>query len=1132
MATQSRPQPMNASEHHSKVKVTLTLSDPIFVAGRCISGKMEVESRADLDSLLGIGAMTVELYGIEEIISQDHSATSTFIHSRRIFQGPGLPPSNSVYPDHVPAEGEPLLPAHHYAARRGLTTFFFRFPLPLSSPASIRFGPASIRYEVRANVSVAWRGDRRLVTDTREVRVVESLDAIAQTEIPQAVSIAEGGKIWACASITSGTVVGGEAICIDLQLKNYTSRWTCGVTVFLTRSLHLSNSLVGAKPPPHLADVVTQVDFRGPEYSLPPGIEGLARLVIDVPRHFRGAKGSSRLDDSGRTTDCLFGVSCAFDVRVEMPPGSEDISLILPITVHHSLALPEPLASPFAIPSPPHSHVSPSSAGSPPLPLLELQPHRSGDYNPVWSSGVAQPVHEIPSSATSVVHSWQHSLDPYITPLQRSTSAGPQVPVPFHDPPTSEFLSAEPLRSPIFVPYPSYLPLSSHNGASATNYTDSPGRGPHASRISHNLHQSSRHRSASPYSRQCAQLETSMIPRALPSPHAQFRSIPVPLQCNSYGLQGGISCPRPIPSPKHSLSGSISKSENVCMLERMADEVGIQNGDLSADLPRGNADANLCVQGPALVPDVFESLPSASFLLDNNRNIHQQVHVSESLTEETPTNRPSSQASSDILCAPPTPPIAAITPIKFPRLPAAESGDLITNPGNFTEESGLDALERRLIAEVGTRCADTERRPDVRSLVRPITIPTRDLDPPDGVNDSAISSLTLADRDAIVKGSAQDKEQDRDSDERTQHIESGEIPSEDDGDARTQKGKSVRGIWQNGNGGEGHERMGRRRERKKGRNEESRKFRKEAQGRVAAWLGGIDTTAPPATDDTISLASPSEPLANKLRTRLPQGDTVDERGSERYFASKDTSSSPNPRSSGFATISSLDKNQRSENPTFRNSPRRLLVNNPLQPPSPQMDSFHPPVASKPLVAEGETLPASSSSRLPPRVADIEGKYGVRSARGGRGGKVMRVASLWAAKATEVNMKGAPSPPPRKVTPSIPKFSAAKASPFTSPVAGSSDAEFRHNINRQANPAKATTVPAVISSSHAVPMLSSTASLALPQATNKPRTTSLAPTISEAVSDIKSASKNAAPRSRGELAFGKARLKALIQKYQG
>lgn len=65
MASQSRPEPMNASPHHSKVKVTLTLSDPVYVAGAHISGKMEVESRADLDSLLGIGVMMVELYAIQ-----------------------------------------------------------------------------------------------------------------------------------------------------------------------------------------------------------------------------------------------------------------------------------------------------------------------------------------------------------------------------------------------------------------------------------------------------------------------------------------------------------------------------------------------------------------------------------------------------------------------------------------------------------------------------------------------------------------------------------------------------------------------------------------------------------------------------------------------------------------------------------------------------------------------------------------------------------------------------------------------------------------------------------------------------------------------------------------------------------
>ena len=79
---------------------------------------MEVESHADLDCLLGIGVMMMEVYSIEgnaldftrssvcstlgfhtEIISRDHTATSTFIRSRRIFQVPGLPLSSAAYSD-------------------------------------------------------------------------------------------------------------------------------------------------------------------------------------------------------------------------------------------------------------------------------------------------------------------------------------------------------------------------------------------------------------------------------------------------------------------------------------------------------------------------------------------------------------------------------------------------------------------------------------------------------------------------------------------------------------------------------------------------------------------------------------------------------------------------------------------------------------------------------------------------------------------------------------------------------------------------------------------------------------------------------------------------------------------------
>ena len=63
VAAQTRPEPMNASPFHSKVKVSLALSDPVFVAGNVISGKMEMECKTDTG--LGIGIMMVELFAIQ-----------------------------------------------------------------------------------------------------------------------------------------------------------------------------------------------------------------------------------------------------------------------------------------------------------------------------------------------------------------------------------------------------------------------------------------------------------------------------------------------------------------------------------------------------------------------------------------------------------------------------------------------------------------------------------------------------------------------------------------------------------------------------------------------------------------------------------------------------------------------------------------------------------------------------------------------------------------------------------------------------------------------------------------------------------------------------------------------------------
>jgi len=60
---QGSPEPMNASPHHAKVRLTTTLSDPLYVAGTHVSGKLEMECRADKG--LGIGVIMVELFAVQ-----------------------------------------------------------------------------------------------------------------------------------------------------------------------------------------------------------------------------------------------------------------------------------------------------------------------------------------------------------------------------------------------------------------------------------------------------------------------------------------------------------------------------------------------------------------------------------------------------------------------------------------------------------------------------------------------------------------------------------------------------------------------------------------------------------------------------------------------------------------------------------------------------------------------------------------------------------------------------------------------------------------------------------------------------------------------------------------------------------
>ena len=63
MAGKPLVESMNVISSHAKLRTTLRFADLLFVAGDAVSGKMEVECKADTG--LAMGVIMVELFGVE-----------------------------------------------------------------------------------------------------------------------------------------------------------------------------------------------------------------------------------------------------------------------------------------------------------------------------------------------------------------------------------------------------------------------------------------------------------------------------------------------------------------------------------------------------------------------------------------------------------------------------------------------------------------------------------------------------------------------------------------------------------------------------------------------------------------------------------------------------------------------------------------------------------------------------------------------------------------------------------------------------------------------------------------------------------------------------------------------------------
>jgi hypothetical protein len=225
----SRPEAMNTTTSHPKLKLSLSLSRSLFVAGtHPVSGTLSMQ--AHIDRGLGLGAIYVEIIGSERLSSRDHSAVMEFLNGRKSFQGGKLPPSNSVYEIPLPMKNEQMgerIPEGYWQAKKGSSEFPFKLSLPSTCPSSISFGGglARVKYELKASVEVFWKGERSLLIIKDDVDVVESFVDPEGKQLGECVAVGEQGKLWCKGNVVGGgVVVAGESACVELMVRNHSNK--------------------------------------------------------------------------------------------------------------------------------------------------------------------------------------------------------------------------------------------------------------------------------------------------------------------------------------------------------------------------------------------------------------------------------------------------------------------------------------------------------------------------------------------------------------------------------------------------------------------------------------------------------------------------------------------------------------------------------------------------------------------------------------------------------------------------------------------------------------------------------------------------------------------------------------------
>jgi hypothetical protein len=658
-------------------------------------------------------------------------------------------------------------------------------------------------------------------------------------------------------------------------------------------------------------------------------------------------------------------------------------------------------------------------------------------------------------------------------------------------------------------------------------------------------------------------------------------------------------------------------------LEKMAEEALRENGDMSGSgrLSTGPT-TGVSPRNPLLGID--KTLPLPPPPVEEPARLHGLFPPASLVLEEEEIT-------------PKTPTLTATTPFKLGKSIYRHLNGPDPSRGGVTSGlSGLDALEARLIAEVGTQKLDNDdMKPDVRSvLVRPIDIPnprgritgrggghTRSPGEKsasigthgvlEDVNDSAISSLTLAGEGKSPVANALRHEEARGDGAKTLRMGRGMNNGQldllmDETDENTQTLRNRERERKSSTGkkstGSGH---------KDGGKGEGRKMRKAAVGRVADWLGKIDPDVPPPQADTPPPASPLpgteplhpldatfspshpgspevsnesalpevEPSKTPISGRSPQLDWEELKKETNKETGWDVFASPNPRSSGFMPIKPIESRGSP-------SPSKEDAASTPKPPPLQLPWMQKLEATKSTPTDMKYVPRFGRNAIPP---DLAARYDIRSARGGRGGQVTAVAAIWAAAERQ---NGSPDLPLSKpwAKPDAPGKPIIAPKPTLAPKPGGlsvtkptvtnlalrnisagkvkstqyivnsdtgqedeEESPSNGTNHTRARMIKSSSVPAMVSSSTAIPMISSTASLVRPPGSSLVRErpgkisrglSMRIPTIEEDItSDSTSVGAGRTSRVEGkshivgsptktDLAFGQARLRDLIKKYQG